>query len=128
MQAGAIHVGEDVERSVVVADAGGPDSPSIDVSTFEAEGGAEVETVDAVAGQFPVHQVLGVQHHEAGVHVHRGAGQVVVLADTNDVGVFEFLVKEWVGVGAVSVIGGPGGVIVGGCLACLRRRDLRGCS
>ena len=108
LQARAVDVGEDVEHPVVIADARRPDAPAVDVSAFQAIGGAEVEPVDAVAGQFPVHQVPGVQDHQARVHVHRGAGEVIVLADANDVRVFKLLVEERIGVRAVAVVGGPG--------------------
>ena len=48
-----------------------------------------------------MHQLHG------GVHVHRGAGEVVVLADANDIGILELLVEQGIGVSAVAVVGGP---------------------
>ena len=48
-----------------------------------------------------MHQLHG------GVHVHRGAGEVVVLANPNDIGILELLVKQRIGVSAVAVVGGP---------------------
>jgi hypothetical protein len=40
--------------------------------------------------------------------VHRGAGEVIVLADADDVWVFEFLIEKRVGVSSVPVVGDPG--------------------
>jgi len=39
LQANAVNVREDVEHTVVIPDAGRPDAPAVNVSTFEAEGG-----------------------------------------------------------------------------------------
>jgi hypothetical protein len=86
----------------------------MDVAVFQAEGRAEVEPVHAVAGEFPVHQVLGMHQLHGGVHVHGGAGEVVRVADADDVGVLELLVEQRVGVSAVAIVGGQ-------CLATSRR-------
>ncbi len=76
-------------------------------AAFKPERRAEVELIHAVAGKFPVHQVLGMHELHGGIHVHRGAGEVVVLADADGVGVFELLVEQGIGVGAIAVVGGP---------------------
>ena len=121
LEARAVDVGEDVEHALVIADAGRPDAPAVDVPAFQAKGRAEVEPVDAVAGQFPVHQVLGMHDLHRRVHVHGGAGEVIVVADADDVGVLELLVEQRIRVGAVAVVGGP--VLHDG-----RRTRRRGCS
>ena len=74
---------------------------------FESEGRAKVQAIHAVAGEFPVHQVLGVHQLHSGVHMHRRAGEVVIVADADDVGVLELLVEQGIGVGSVAVVGGP---------------------
>ena len=64
-----------------------------------------------------MHQLNG------GVHVHGGAGEVIVLADADDVGVLELLVEQGVGVSAVAVVGGPIGCRVGESRGAVRRRN-----
>ena len=108
LRAHAVDIGENVKRAVMVADAGRPDALAVDRSAFEAEPGSEVQTIDAVAGQLPVHQVPGVHHDQSRVHVHRRAGQVVVLADADDVGVLELFVEQRIGIRPVAIVGCPG--------------------
>ena len=107
LKADAVDVGEDVEHALVIADAGRPDAPAVDVPAFEPERRAEVQPVHAVADQFPVHQVLGMHDLHRRVHVHGGAGEVVVFADADDIRVLELLVEQRIRVGAVAVVGGP---------------------
>ena len=103
----AVVVGEDIEHPVVIPDARCPDASAVDVSAFHAVVPSKVVFIHAVAGQFPVHQVLGMHEDDCRVHVHRRAGNVIIVADTNGVGVFEFLIKQRVGISAVPVVGGP---------------------
>ena len=108
LQASAVDVGEDIKRAVVIANARCPDATAIDATAiFQTVGRAQVKPVRAVADEFPVHQVFRVHQLHGGIHVHGGAGEVVVLTDTDHVRVLELLVKQWIGVGAIAIVGGP---------------------
>src|SRR5262249_33989068 len=93
--------------SVVVANAGSPNALPVNFATVQMESGTEIDPIDAITGQLPVHQILRVHHEHSRVHVHGGAGQIVVVTDANYVGIFEFLVKQRVGIRSVAVVGGP---------------------
>ena len=107
LEAHAVDVGEDIEHALVIADAGRPDTLAVDVPSFEPERRAQVQPIHAVAGEFPVHQILGMHDLNGRVHVHGGAGEVVVLAHTNNIGILELLVEQRIGVGTIAVVGGP---------------------
>jgi hypothetical protein len=94
LAAHTIDIRENIKDPVVVPDAWSPNTAAINISTFQAEGGTKVKTLHAIAGQFPVHEVFGVHYYECGVHVHRGAGEVVVFAYPDDIGILELLVKQ----------------------------------
>jgi hypothetical protein len=107
LAADSVDIGKDVEHAVVVADAWRPNAPAVYGPAFKAEGGAEVEAIHAIAGKFPVHKVLRVQDDKSGIHVHGGAGEIVIRTDANDVGILEFLIEQGIGIGAIAVVGGP---------------------
>ena len=107
LQAGTVDVREHVEHAVVVTDARRPDAPPIDAPALQSVRRPKVKLVCTVAGEFPVHQVFGVHQNYGGVHVHRRAGEIIILAHTDHIGVFELLIEQWVGIGPVAVIGGP---------------------
>ena len=67
----------------------------------------EIEAVDTVRDVFPVDQILGVKDDQPRHTVHGGAGEVVIVAYAEDVGVAELVVEQWVGKGAVAVVGSP---------------------
>ena len=106
----AVDVGEDVELSVGIAYGGSPDALSVYLLVVaEPEGIVlEVEAVEAVADVLPVDEVARVEDDESGHGVHGGSGQVVVIADTDDVGVGELIIEERIGEGPVAVVSRPG--------------------
>ena len=110
LQALAIDVGEDIKLAVGIAYAGCPDALTVDfLVVLQREGiVGEVEAVEAVADVLPVHQILGMQDDQAGHGVHRGAGQIVVIAHPKDVRVGELIIEQGVREGAVAVVGSPG--------------------
>ena len=103
----AIDIAENKEHAFVKADARSPDSPTVNVPAFQAIGWSQIEFVGAIAREFPIHQVLGMQDLDRRIHVHGGAGQIIVLADADDIRVFKFPVKQRIGVRAVAVVGSP---------------------
>jgi hypothetical protein len=48
-----------------------------------------------------------MQYLHGGIHVHGGAGKVIIIAHPDDIRVLKFTVKQRVRVGAVAVVGGP---------------------
>src|SRR5215468_515914 len=48
-----------------------------------------------------------MQYNESRVHVHGGAGEVIVIARTDNIGVFKLLVEQRVGISSVAVVGCP---------------------
>ena len=107
MQAFSVDVGKDVELTVGIADAGSPDALTIDfLMVLQGElVVSEVEAIEAIADVLPVHKVLRVEDDQAGNGMHRGAGQIVVVAYTQDVWVAELVVEQGVGKRAVAVVG-----------------------
>ena len=45
-----------------------------------------------------------MKDHETRYGVHRGASEIVIIADTQDVGVGKLVVEEWIGKRTVAVI------------------------
>ena len=108
LQAEAVHVGEDVIGSVVVAEARGPDAPAIDVlAALQPEVRAEVEAIEGIADELPVHQIAGMQDRQARHGVHGGPGEVIVGTDADHVGIGELVVKQGIRIGPVAVVGRP---------------------
>ncbi len=104
-----VHVSEDVERAVVVAEARRPDALTVDfLALLEPEVRAKVEAIESVCKEPPVDQIARVQDRQPWHDVHRGARQVVVGTHANHVGIGEFVVEKWIRVCAVPVIRGPG--------------------
>ncbi len=107
LQTGTIDVGEHVKRTVVITQARGPDAAAVNVAAFQPVGRSKVEPIRAVPNQLPIHEILGMHELNRGVHVHRGTGKVIIVADTDHVGVFEFLVEKRIRVRSVSIVGRP---------------------
>ena len=98
-----------VELAVGIAYAGGPHALSVDF-LMVAQGETvfrEVEAREAIGDVLPVHEVLGVEDDKSGHGMHGGAGQIVVVAHAQNVGVGEFVVEERVGERAIAIVGGP---------------------
>lgn len=109
LEALTVDIGEDVKLAVMKPYAGGPDALTIYLTAVlqgESRVG-KVETVEAVAPLFPVDEVAGVEDIYAGNGVHGGTGEIVVVADTQDIGVGKFIIEKRIGKGAVAVVGGP---------------------
>lgn len=70
-------------------------------------GSAKSKLVETVAPLFPVDEIAGVEDIYAGNGVHGGTGEIVVVADTQDIGVGKFIIEKGIGKGAVAVVGGP---------------------
>ena len=111
LQSLAIDVGVNVELSVGIADAGCPNTLTVDfLVVFQRETVfLEVEAVEAIGDILPVHQVLGVEDDETGDSMHGCTCQVVVVAYTQDVGIAELVIKQGIGECSVSIIGSPRG-------------------
>ena len=106
LQAFAVDIGEDIEATVGVADARCPDSLSIDfLVVLQREGFViKIETVKAVTDVLPVHEVLGVEDDQSWHSVHRGSGEVVVVAHPKDIRVGKLVVEQGIREGAVAVV------------------------
>ena len=87
----------------------GPDAlPIYLTAILQGEGRVgKVEAVETVAPLLPVDEVAGVEDIYAGNSVHGGAGEIVVVTDTQNIGVGKFIVEKGIGKGAVAVVGGP---------------------
>ena len=108
LHAVAVDVGEDIKLPVVVTDTGSPNALTVGfLAVFEPELIAHVETVETIAQEFPVHQVLGMQDDHTGCAVHRRPGQIEVLTHPNQVGVGKFVIKQRIGKRAVAVVRRP---------------------
>ena len=109
LQTLAVDIRKHIELSVSIADGRCPDALTVDLLMILQREGivSEVETVEAVGDILPVHEILRVEDHEAGHGMHRGAGKIVVIAHTQDVGVGKLVVEERVGKRAVAVISRP---------------------
>ena len=107
LEAGAVHVGENAEHPVVIADAGCPDAATIDIPSFKAIGLAKIKFVRAIADEIPVHQIRGMHDLNRRVHMHRGAREVKVMADADHIWVFKLLVEQRVRVGTIAIVSGP---------------------
>ena len=105
----AVDVAEHIKLAFVPTYAGCPNTLSVDfLAVAEGESGVgKVETIEAIAPLLPVHKVFGVEYIHARHGVHRGSGQIIVVAYAQDVGVREFIVEKRIGEGAVAVIGCP---------------------
>ena len=105
----AVDVAEDVERALVEAEARRPDALPVDaLAFFEPERRAEIQRIERVGEEPPVHQIARVQDRQSGHAVHGRAGQVEILADADEVAVGELVVEQRVGERPVAVVRGPG--------------------
>ena len=109
LQAFAIDISKDIELTVGIADGRCPDALTVDLlMILQGEGIIrKVETVEAIGDILPVHEILRVKDHETWYGVHRGAGEIVIIADTQDVRVGKLVVEERVGKRAIAVISCP---------------------
>jgi hypothetical protein len=110
----------------VVTETRSPDAQAVNLlAVFEAKVRAEVQAVEGVTEESPVHQITGVQYGQPRQGVHRGAGQVVIRAHTDHVGIGEFVVKQRVRIGPVAVVGHPRGAALArvGPPATMQRRQ-----
>ena len=88
LHAVAVDVGEDVELAVMITDAGCPNALAVGFfSVLQTELVAHVQTVEAIAEELPVHQILGMQHHQSGHGVHGGSRQIEIFSHPDHVGV-----------------------------------------
>ena len=95
LQSLAVDVAENVELPVGIAYARCPDALAVDFLVVLQREAVfrEVEAVEAVGGELPVHEVLRVEDDQSWHGVHRRAGEVVVVAHAEDVRVGELIVK-----------------------------------
>ena len=109
LQTLAVDIGKHIELAVGITDGRRPDTLTVDLLMILQREGivSEVETVEAVGDILPVHEILRVKDHETWYGVHRGAGKIVVIANTQDVGVGKLVVEERVSKRAVAVISCP---------------------
>ena len=109
LQAFAVHVREEIELTVIVADAGRPDALAIDfLMVLQRERiVAEVEAVETVTDVLPVHEILRVEDHESRYGVHRRTSQVVVVAHPQHVRIGELIIEQRVSKRAVPIVGSP---------------------
>ena len=120
LQSEPIHVGKNVISAFVIAEAGRPDALAVNLfAAFQPEVGPEIQAVEGISDPPPVHQIARVQDRQTGHGVHGGAGQVIVGADADHVGIRELIVEQRVRVGSVSVVGCPGAARV----RCMRHRN-----
>ena len=103
-----VDVGEYIELPVVIPYAGCPDALPIGfLSVGEVEFRAVVEAVEAVTQEFPVDEVARMEHYESRGAVHGCAGEIIVVADADYVGVGKLVVEEGICKRAVAVVGSP---------------------
>ena len=95
---------EDVEPSVVMAYAGGPDALAVLGSCVACRGNGPRH---GGADDGPVDEVLRVEYLESGDAVETGRGEVEVVADAACVGVGVVSVEHGVLVRAVALVGDP---------------------
>ena len=100
LQPFSIDVGVDIELPIGITDTGSPDALTIYLlMIFQRESVVvEVKTIEAITDILPVHQILGVENNQARHRVHRGAHQIIVVADTKNVRVGKLVIEQWVGV------------------------------
>ena len=109
LQALAVDVGEHIELAVGIADGWCPDTLAVDLLVILQREGliVEVEAVEAIRDVLPVHEIPGVEYDEARHRVHRRTSEIVVVAHTEDVGVGELVVKERIGISAITIVSRP---------------------
>eukprot|EP00825_Cyclidium_porcatum_P024048 TRINITY_DN26598_c0_g1_i1.p2 TRINITY_DN26598_c0_g1~~TRINITY_DN26598_c0_g1_i1.p2 ORF type:complete len:218 (-),score=7.37 TRINITY_DN26598_c0_g1_i1:333-986(-) len=110
-----VHIGKNVKQTVVVTDAGCPDALTIGLfATGEVEFAAERQRIEGIAAEVPVDQIFGMQYNQAWHTMHGCTGQVEIASNPYDVGIGKLIVKKGVGIGSVSVVCRPGGILCDG--------------
>src|SRR5207237_221541 len=95
LKAEAVHVGEDIIGSVVVAETRGPDAAAVDVlAAFQAEVRSEVQAVKGIADDPPIQEVAGMQDRQPRHGVHGRTREVMVGAYPDHIGIRELVVKQ----------------------------------
>ena len=104
----SVDIREDIELSVVIADGRRPDTLSVSLLTVsEIEVIRIIQSVEAIRRKFPVHQILGMQHHQSRHTVHRGTRQIVILPYSDNIRVRKLIIKQRVCKGTITVICRP---------------------
>ena len=108
LQSMPVDIGEDIELSVVIADGRRPDTLSVSLLAIaEIEIIRIIQSVEAIRREFPVHQILGMQHHQSRHTVHRSTCQIVILPHSDNIRVRKLIIKQRVCKGTITVISRP---------------------
>ena len=108
LQSVSVDVAEYIKFTVVIADTGSPDSLTICFfSVFQIKFVSHIETVHAIAHEFPVYEILRVENYNSRCAVHGSSCQVEVISYADNIRVGKFIIEQRVGIGPVSIVGTP---------------------
>ena len=108
LQAMSVDIREDIELSVVIPNGWRPDTLSVSLLAIaEIEIIRIIESVETVGRKFPIHQILGMENHQSRNTVHRGTRQIVILPHSDNIRVREFIVKQRICKGTITIISRP---------------------
>ena len=72
-----------------------PDPLSVDIlPILKTKGGTEVESLERVPQEFPIHQIARMKQGQPRHAMHRGTRELEIRTDSNHVGVRKLVVKE----------------------------------
>ena len=105
----AVDISKYIEFTFVIADARSPYALTINLFAANKREGrvVEVEAVEAIANLLPVYEVFGMQDVYSWYCVHGSTSKIVVVANTQDVGVRELIIEQRIREGSVAIIGFP---------------------
>ena len=105
----AVDISKYIEFTFIISDARSPYALTINLFAANKREGrvVEVEAVEAIANLLPVHKVFGMQDVYSWYCVHGGTCKIVVVANTQDVGVRELIIEQRIREGSVAIIGCP---------------------
>ena len=109
LKALAVDVGKDIELAVGITDGWCPDTLTVDLLVVLQRESivVEVETIKSIADVLPVDEVFGMEDDKSWHGVHCCAGEIVVVAHTEDVRIGELVVEQRVGVRAIAIVSLP---------------------
>jgi len=109
LHAYAVDIGEDMEFTIEVANARGPDALSVGFLTIlQTEMGVvDLQPVESIATEVPVHQIFRFQHHKSWITMHGCSNQIERITHSNQIRVGKLIIEQGIGVGAVPIISSP---------------------
>ena len=108
LQSMPVDIGEDIELAVMISDGRRPDTLSVSLLAIaEIEIIRIIKAVEAIGRELPIYEILGMDHYQSRNTVHRGTRQIVILPHSDDIRVREFIVKQRIGKGTITIISRP---------------------